>query len=263
MKLKKICSIAIFFLHSVFLNTAFAIGTESAYISIVPLNFFPESAETLPAKEFVIYFDVYATDFHDSHDTLIQLPESYIYYGLIENVTLYAVPRMTFNKPDGVSSKYDLGDTDLGVEYRFYHDDAESLDIAFFPVVTMPTGDRNRDLGNGKVWSQWPLWLQKSWNDWTVYTGGGYAFNSEKDAHDFPFGGLTLQKDFVSQNFGLALEIWSQGSPYIDDGGFTILDASVGYNFTQNFAIVLTGGQSIAGADNTIGYLAFYWQGSI
>jgi hypothetical protein len=259
MKIFRVATIV--FLNCLMIDTLFALGSKDG--TSVPLNFFTESAETLDPKDYVFYFDIFAIDYIDSKDTFIQMPETYLYYGVADNLTIYGLGRMSYNKAQGESSQYGLGDTDLGIEYRFYHSDEKKIDLSFFPIVTIPTGNENRGLGNGTVWSQWPLWLQKRWNDWAVYAGGGYAFNYAKSESNFPFGGLTIQKDYASQNFGVAAEIWSQGATGEDYAGFTILDASFGYDITQHFAAVLTLGQSIAGADNRIGYLSLYWEGKL
>src|SRR5947208_2934500 len=48
------------------------------------------------------------------------------------------------------------------------------LQVGTFPITILPTGAESRGLGAGHVRQFLPLWVQKSFGDWTTYGGGGY-----------------------------------------------------------------------------------------
>jgi hypothetical protein len=49
--------------------------------------------------------------------------------------------------------------------------------MGLFPVLEVPIGEENRGLGVGHWRGYLPLWVQKSFGDWTTYGGGGYWIN--------------------------------------------------------------------------------------
>ena len=95
----------------------------------------------------------------------------------------------------GMPTASGLGDIAFSVKYRFLHETNGWPDLAVFPGLTLPTGDANRNLGNGRATYHLPLWAQKSFGSWTVDTGGGVFLNSEPGERDYPYGGLLLQRD--------------------------------------------------------------------
>jgi hypothetical protein len=41
-----------------------------------------------------------------------------------------------------------------------------------FPLLELPTGNEHRGLGAGHVSAFLPIWVQKSFGEWTTYGGG-------------------------------------------------------------------------------------------
>jgi hypothetical protein len=48
----------------------------------------------------------------------------------------------------------------------------------------LPTGNENRGLGAGHVRAFLPVWVQKSFGEWTTYGGGGYWINQDDNLGD-------------------------------------------------------------------------------
>ena len=46
--------------------------------------------------------------------------------------------------------------------------------IGTFNMIEAPTGNADRGLGVGATWYRLPVWMQKDWNHWTTYGGGGF-----------------------------------------------------------------------------------------
>jgi hypothetical protein len=151
-----------------------------------------------------------------------------------------------------------LGDVQLGVKYRFLHETNGWPQIAFYPAVTLPTGNAARGLGSGRAWFQLPLWVQKSWGPWTTYGGGGAALNSAADRRDYGFAGWLLQRDF-GEHLTLGGELFAQGRDEDNDQGFIALNFGGSYKLTEHFSLLASAGHSVAGENHMLWYFALGW----
>lgn len=91
--------------------------------------------------------------------------------------------------------QYGLGDTELGVKYRFIQDADRRPQVGTFPLIELQTSDSRRGLGESRIRVFLPLWLQKSWGPWTAYGGGGYWFHPGSGNEDYWFFGWLLQRE--------------------------------------------------------------------
>ena len=112
------------------------------------------------------------------------------------------------------------------MKYRFIDEDDEGWrpQMAIYPNVELATGNAKSDLGSGYTRAFLPLWLQKSFGDWTTYGGGGYWLNKHADNRDYWFGGLVLQRK-INDTLSLGTEIFEQGKDSANDkitAGFNI-----------------------------------------
>ena len=156
---------------------------------------------------------------------------------------------------------YGIGDTELGVKYRFLQEQDDFPMAGVFPMLEIPTGDADRGLGNGRAWVKLPLWLQKNWgpedHPWTTYGGGGYTCNTAPGQRNYPFAGWALQKE-LGDILTLAGEIFAQGRTADDGGAFVIVNAGGSCRLADNLSLLFSAGHSIAGASHLIGYLGLY-----
>ena len=200
---------------------------------------------------------LFATGDHEGGGYTINGPAVELNYGPLPDTQLsLTVPMASVggNTPDASG----LGDVQLGVKYRFLHETNGWPQIAFYPAVTLPTGNAARGLGNGRAWFQLPLWLQKSWGPWTTYGGGGAALNSAPDRRDYGFAGWLLQRDFGEQ-LTLGGELFAQGRDEDDDQGFIALNFGGSYKLTEHFSLLASAGHSVAGEKHTLWYFALGW----
>jgi hypothetical protein len=109
---------------------------------------------------------------------------------------------MAYDASEGESSHFGYGDTEVGMKYRLVHQTGALPDIGVFPLIQIPTGDRENGLGNGEAQYFLPLWLQKDFGKWTTYGGGGYWINPGPGNKDYWFTGILRQYSF-SENFYL------------------------------------------------------------
>ena len=120
------------------------------------------------------------------------LPHVEINYGAFPNIQLHIVAPMVYARANGRTS-YGFGDTEIGVKYRFVDETEGTPQIGTFPLVEIPTGDRNKGLGNGQAQVYLPIWVQKSWGDFTTYGGGGFWYNPGMDQRNWVFTGWEAQ----------------------------------------------------------------------
>lgn len=85
---------------------------------------------------------------------------------------------------DGPHHGHHIGDTGVGMRYRFLRSDALSYEVAYLGGLTVPTGCEctHRHLGTSQEFWSWDqgLVVSKDWGKWTANAELGYAL---------PFGG--------------------------------------------------------------------------
>ena len=118
-------------------------------------------------------------------------------YGVVPNLQLHAIMPMSFVRSTEGVTTYGYGDTEVGAKYRFVQESATRPMIGTFPLLVIPTGDRQRGLGSGQLRLYLPLWLQKSYGPWTTYGGGGYWINPGPGNHDWGYVGWQVQRQFL------------------------------------------------------------------
>jgi len=128
-------------------------------------------------------------------------------YGVYPNLHLHVTTPAVFDHPSGGPTTYGYGDTEVGAKYRFIEETDLRPQVAFYPQFEAPTGDADRNLGNGKAQLFLPLWLQKSWGPWTTFGGGGYWFNPGVGRRNWVYTGWVLQRD-LSKTLTLGAELF-------------------------------------------------------
>lgn len=121
-----------------------------------------------------------------------------------------AVP-VAFDRPVGARSQVGLGDAELGVKYRFLDRPDEGWSAAVYPTLNLPTGAAGRGLGNGRAQLLLPLWVQRSFGEWSIDAGVARLINRAPDAHDSWFSGLLAQRSF-GDRFSLGAELFLRTS---------------------------------------------------
>lgn len=181
-------------------------------------------------------------------------------YGPLPNVQLHVLAPYTFLSPSAAPTVSGVGDTELGVKYRFVQETNGRPQIGIFPMAEIPTGNADDGIGNGRTWYRLPLWIQKSYGPWTTYGGGGYALNSAPGMRNYPFGGWLVQRD-LSSHLTLGGEIYSEGAQQVGQRWSTFYNVGGYIAPTQRFNILFSVGHTISGESHAIAYFALYWTG--
>jgi hypothetical protein len=193
---------------------------------------------------------------HETGGTTATLPEIEVNYGAIENLQLHVILPFVLNAPDDGDTEYGYGDTELGFKYRFIQETEKTPMVAIFPLVQLPTGDTDKGLGNGKAQYFLPIWIQKSWDEWTTYGGAGYVINNASGAKDHWLIGWELQRK-MNEHVILGGEIFHQTSDEEGADGHTAFNLGGFYNLNENHHILFSFGRDIDGDTEFRSYVAY------
>jgi hypothetical protein len=166
---------------------------------------------------------LFTTGDHTRTGYAINGPAAELDYGALPDTQLTLDIGMATAGGDGMQTVSGFGDVAFSVKYRFLHETNGWPELAVFPGLTVPTGDVNRGLGNGRATYHLPLWAQKCFGSWTVDAGGGMFLNPAPDERDYPYGGLLLQRD-LGKHLSLGGELFAQGRDADGDHGFAALN---------------------------------------
>jgi hypothetical protein len=198
---------------------------------------------------------LFASGYHEGGGYIIDGPAVELNYGALPDTQLSLTIPMT-SVGGNMGAATGLGDVLLGAKYRFVHETNGWPQIAFYPAVTLPTGNAARGLGDGRAWFELPVWLQKSRGPWTTYGGGGVVLNSAPGERDYGFAGWLLQRDF-GEHLSLGGELFGQGRAADDDGAFLALNFGGSWQFNEHFSVLASAGHSVAGDGHLLWYFAF------
>lgn len=164
------------------------------------------------------------------------------------------------NIPAGISivprktTTYGYADMDVGFKYRFIHETETIPQVAFYPKFTLPSGFAKRRLGNGSPVERLPLWIQKTWKQWILSGGGGYALDQNPQHFNYLFGGILLRHIF-SPKLTVGLELFAREPVSLTNHSVLYLNLGATYNFTPRVFTLLGIAHSIAGEDSLKGFV--------
>jgi hypothetical protein len=182
-------------------------------------------------------------------------------YGPLEGVQLHVGLYASFAKGEGESFHYGYGDTEIGVKIRFIdeHEEGWRPQVAIYPITQFATGDAARDLGAGHQRTILPVWLQKSWGDWTSYGGAGYWLNrgGEEDRDYWFFGWVLMRK--ISEEWSLGGEVFRQTAQTVGGKASSGFNLGGYYNFDETDHVIFTVGRGVQNTDiNQFSYYVGY-----
>jgi hypothetical protein len=109
------------------------------------------------------------------------LPHIEYNYGAAPDVHLHITIPYAFSSPAGGPTEKGVGDTELGIKYRFTRETEKCPMAGIFPILLAHTGDYNKGLGAGGTQLFLPVWIQKKWDEWQSYGGGSYWISHAPD----------------------------------------------------------------------------------
>ena len=125
---------------------------------------------------------------HASGATEMDAPLFDLNYGLPEIQLKLEFPIAVVHE-DNNGTQAGLGDSLVGVKWRFLNDERSQFQLGTYPQLLLPTGDHARGLGEGRAAFVLPLLAQKSWDKWTVYGNAGYWWRSAHETPNYFYAG--------------------------------------------------------------------------
>lgn len=216
------------------------------------------------------HWEVYAfsAGAHGPGDTSGFGPSIEVNYGALPNLQLHVIAGLAFDDPSGHSPQMGVSDTELGAKYRLINPGPDDWwpQVGVFPLVELPTGNAARGLGAGYTQEFLPLWVQKGFDKWTTYGGGGYWINPGPGNRNYWFTGWLLQRQ-VTDKLALGGEIFHQTSSMLGRNASMGFNLGGGYDFTEHYHLLFSAGQggllyavdAAATRSPSTYYLAFQW----
>ena len=192
----------------------------------------------------------------DSDETSITTPHFEINYGILPDMQIHLITPFEYVKPKGQPSHLGYSDTEFGVKYRFLQETDSRPQVGTFPLILLPTGDKDRGLGSGHVQLFLPLWLQKSRGLWKTYGGGGYGINPGTGNKDYWFLGWEAERE-MSKGLSIGGEIFYQTAG--ETGGDSDLGFNLGttINFSDLHHVLLSAGRDLSGPNKASFYTGY------
>jgi hypothetical protein len=145
---------------------------------------------------------------------------------------------------------------EIGVKYRFADESRLLPQAGIFPLVELPSGDRERNLGSGDIQTFLPIWLQKSFGNFTTYGGGGYWINPGAGNKNYWLLGWEAQDD-LSEALTLGGEIFHYTASTVEGGDRTGFNAGGIINIDDHNHILFSAGTDIHGPALFSMYIAY------
>lgn len=182
-------------------------------------------------------------------------------YGAAPNLQLHIIAPLAFDSPHGGDTQIGSGDVELGAKYRFVDEDENGWrpQIGIFPLIEIPAGDAHQGLGGGFTREFLPVWLQKSFGDWTTYGGGGYWINPGAGNRNYWFFGWLLQRK-VSEQLTLGGELFHQTADSMESRANSGFNLGGFYDFSEHHHLLFSAGRGIqqTNATNQFSYYFGY-----
>lgn len=223
--------------------------------------FFTDDPEPVEYQHYEFYTFSLGTHIHG--DTSGFAPAVEFNYGLIPEGQFHIIAPMAFDGPSSGPNQFGYGDTEIGFKYRFIQEDENGFrpQVGVFPFIEVPTGDQTRGLGSGHDRFYLPVWVQKSFGDWTTYGGAGYWIDhgdGTDDKDHWYFGWLVQKK--VTEKLVIGAELFHLTASTIGGKESTGFNIGAIYDFDEHHHLLLSTGRDFqnASASNLFSWYVGY-----
>lgn len=191
---------------------------------------------------------------HETAEDVLEMPLVDINYGLTANVELMVELALLHVRLDGGRTERGLSDTGVGVKWRFLEEGQLLPQMAVYPQVTIPTGDDQRGLGQGKPSYVLPLIAQKSWGPWTAFGNVGVVVQKWRGSRHFWFHGLTVIRE-VGPRLELGGEVYGNSPTDWDERSSLGFNLGGTWKAADSVGVLFSAGCTVRGDPATTVYL--------
>jgi hypothetical protein len=201
-----------------------------------------------------LYLASTGVDAPDSNSGSLPLVE--FNYGVLPDTQVHVVVPYAYAGLPGQHTARGLGDTEIGVKLRFLSEGRARPQVGIFPMVELPTGDAARGLGAGRAQIYLPLWVQKSWGEWTSYGGVGWWRNPGQGRRDWTYAGWLLQRK-VGSRLALGGEVFAATASQEGGSGSTGYNLGAILDVTGRHHVLVSAGKNLSGDPETHFYIGY------
>lgn len=165
-----------------------------------------------------------------------------INYGAAKDLQLTVVVPAAYD-----ASGVGMGVVELAAKYKILHerDGSWTPSVAVFPRAFVPTA-RSR-FASTRLNLLLPVWIGKTWGDWTAFGGGGYQLCPGTGNRNFWTGGVALTRT-LTDRLQLGGEIYHHTRDADDAQPFTGVNLGVTYKLGQHWSLLGAGGPGVQNA---------------
>jgi hypothetical protein len=213
------------------------------------------------------FWTLYLSNYYDRSNDSIELSSPWLQfeYGLFPDFSLnlnIPVNHYIPNTTEAIPTTSGLGDIYINLTYEFLKETTQLPSLGFIPYFYFPTGDVERNLGNGKFWLQIPMAFEKNWGDWQTYGEGGITLNTAEGSKNYKFAGWVLQRQ-INSKLNVGAEIYTQEKETIANRPYALLNIGGTYALTEQLGLQASVGKTFTGENHTLGYLGLIWSNEV
>ncbi len=169
-------------------------------------------------------------------------------YGGAPNLQLTATVPLAFDAPSGGPLVAGPGNVELAAKYRFLTQQNFGLDVAVFPRIFLPSASSN--VGDQHASFLLPVWVEKDWDKWSAFGGGGCEYNRSWNSRNFCLAGMVLTRQ-VTDTLQLGVEVFHQTPDAPGALATTSLGVGARYDLNDTFHLLGYVGRGIQNTDET------------
>lgn len=183
--------------------------------------------------------------------TVSQVPQADINYGVGDRIQLTYTGEYLNVRSAGEPDRWGLGDSELGVKWRFYDGGDGGLQLSVFPAVefnTPGTDSVRRGLAEPHTFDILPMEFAEGLWGFDLVAEAGHIFKTNPEDHDSWWGGFNIAHDIV-KGWSLGAEIYVVTDAHIGKAE-RIVNIGSTVELSKHFNLLMSVGRDVS---NTMG----------
>lgn len=207
--------------------------------------YFSDDPEPTPYRHYEIYLFTNGTTTRDGTRGAAGIDFN---YGGAPDLQLTAVVPLAYDSAAGGGTATGLGHIEVAAKYRFLHQDSFGLDVAVFPRLFLPAGSSR--MGEDHASLLLPIWVEKDWDSWSGFGGGGCVINRGGESQDFCIMAWAVTRQ-VLPHLQLGGEVYHQTADTRGGRAATGAGGGLRYDVNENYHLLAYASVGIQNADET------------